>query len=131
MGGSGDEGEAADCSEPASPGSPAPGARMRHLSFRRIHAMTAWSPDRARKTYSIANWASGYFDVDDDGRVAVHPRGLGGPSVVLPEVVNRPLDSGANMPLLVRFPDILGDRLRALQAAFAQAQADSDRKRVV
>ena len=88
--------------------------------------MTAWSPDRARKTYSIPHWASGYFDVDEGGRVTVHPRGAGGPPVALPEVVDRALDSGANLPLLVRFSDILGDRLRALQEAFAQAQADSE-----
>src|SRR3546814_17717471 len=34
--------------------------------------------------------------------------------------------NGAKLPLLVRFPDILGDRLGKLQAAFAQAQADHD-----
>ena len=87
--------------------------------------MATWSPDRARKTYSIKHWASGYFDVDDAGRVAVRPRGPGGPSVALPEVVDRALAQGANMPLLVRFSDILGDRLGALQDAFAQAQADA------
>ncbi|QDW66607.1 arginine decarboxylase [Luteimonas granuli] len=88
--------------------------------------MTAWSIDQARKTYSIPHWASGYFDVDAAGRVAVRPRGAGGPAIALPEVVDRALEQGANMPLLVRFPDILGDRLGALQAAFAQAQADWD-----
>src|SRR5690625_7933985 len=88
--------------------------------------MTAWSIDRARKTYSIRHWASGYFDVDDGGRVAVRPRGPDGPVVALPEVVDRALDQGANLPLLMRFPDILSDRLATLQEAFAQAQADSD-----
>ena len=33
---------------------------------------------------------------------------------------------GAKLPLLVRFPDILGDRLGKLQAAFAQARQDWD-----
>jgi arginine decarboxylase len=88
--------------------------------------MTAWSPDHARKTYSIPHWAEGYFDVDDAGRIVVRPRGAQGASVPLPEVVNAALDRGANLPLLVRFPDILGDRLGKLQAAFAQAQADWD-----
>ncbi|GAA3911657.1 arginine decarboxylase [Luteimonas lutimaris] len=86
--------------------------------------MTAWSPDQARKTYSIPHWAGGHFDVDDRGRVLVRPRGAGGPTVALPEVVDRALAQGANLPLLVRFPDILGERLRTLQAAFAQARAD-------
>ena len=34
-----------------------------------------WSLDRARKTYSIPHWSEGYFDVGDDGRVVVRPRG--------------------------------------------------------
>lgn len=88
--------------------------------------MTAWTPDRARKTYSIPHWSSGYFDVDDGGRMLVRPRGSGGPSVGLADVVDRALEQGVNLPVLVRFPDILGDRLAALQAAFAQAQADWD-----
>lgn len=88
--------------------------------------MTAWSPDRARKTYSIPHWSSGYFDVDDGGRMLVRPQGPDGPTVVLPDVIDRALEQGVNLPVLVRFPDILGDRLRALQDAFAQAQADWD-----
>jgi arginine decarboxylase len=88
--------------------------------------MTAWSPDQARKTYSIPHWSEGYFDVDGSGRIAVHPRGADGIAIALPEVVDAARANGAKLPLLVRFPDILGDRLRTLQAAFAQAQADWD-----
>ncbi|MDQ2701835.1 MAG: arginine decarboxylase [Pseudomonadota bacterium] len=86
--------------------------------------MPTWSLDQARKTYSIPHWSEGYFDVDAGGRVVVLPRGPGGPRVVLPEVVDAARANGAKLPLLVRFPDILGDRLGKLQAAFAQAQSD-------
>ncbi|CAN5677370.1 arginine decarboxylase [soil metagenome] len=88
--------------------------------------MTAWSPDQARKTYSIPHWSEGYFDVDAGGRIVVRPRGAQGPEIALPQVVDTALDEGAQLPLLVRFPDILGDRLATLQAAFAQAQKDWD-----
>ncbi|MCA0394284.1 MAG: arginine decarboxylase [Proteobacteria bacterium] len=88
--------------------------------------MTAWSTDHARKTYSIPHWSEGYYDVDDAGRVVVRPLGADGLAIPLPEVVDTAMARGANLPLLVRFPDILGDRLRRLQAAFAQAQADWD-----
>ncbi|MCI4569063.1 arginine decarboxylase [Lysobacter sp. CFH 32150] len=90
--------------------------------------MTAWSLDHARKTYSIPHWADGYFDIDAAGRVTVRPKGANGPSIALPEVVDAARANGAKLPLLVRFPDILGDRLGKLQAAFAQAQADWDYK---
>src|SRR5690606_15140738 len=88
--------------------------------------MTAWSTDHARKTYSIPHWSEGYFDVDDAGRVAVRPLGEGSLAIPLPEIVDKALSRGAKLPLLVRFPDILGDRLHRLQAAFAQAQAEWD-----
>jgi len=88
--------------------------------------MTAWSIDHARKTYSIPHWAEGYFDVDEGGRIVVRPKGAEGPSIVLADAVDRSLAQGGNLPVLVRFPDILGDRLRKLQAAFAQAQAEWD-----
>ncbi len=86
--------------------------------------MPTWSLDQARKTYSIPHWSEGYFDVDAGGRVVVRPRGAGGPAIALPEVVDAARANGAKLPLLVRFPDILGDRLGKLQAAFAQAQAE-------
>lgn len=88
--------------------------------------MTAWSIDHARKTYSIPHWSEGYFDVDGDGRVVVRPLGGAGAAIPLPEIVDKALARGAKLPLLVRFPDILGDRLHRLQDAFAQAQADWD-----
>ena len=88
--------------------------------------MSDWSLDQARKTYSIAHWSEGYFDVDAGGRMAVLPHGARGPSIALPDVIDAARARGAKLPMLVRFPDILGDRLGALQAAFAQAMDTCD-----
>lgn len=86
--------------------------------------MSHWSLDLARKTYSIPHWADGYFDADAQGRITVQPAGSTGPTVVLADAVDTWLAGGGNLPVLVRFPDILGHRLGKLQAAFAQAQQD-------
>jgi len=86
--------------------------------------MSDWSIDQARKTYSIPHWSEGYFDVDAKGRVVARPRGGQGPEVALSEIVDEARANGAQLPLLVRFPDILGDRLGKLQAAFAGAMED-------
>ena len=88
--------------------------------------MSAWSLDRARHTYSIPYWSEGYFDVDGQGRMVVRPRGAGGPELALPEVVAKATDAGLKLPLLLRFSDILGDRLGKLQAAFGRAMKDLD-----
>jgi arginine decarboxylase len=88
--------------------------------------MTAWTLDRARRTYSIPHWGEGYFDIDAAGRIEVRPRGAGGPAIALPEAVDRALAAGLKLPLLLRFSDILGDRLGKLQAAFGRAMAEFD-----
>ncbi|RNF83878.1 arginine decarboxylase [Montanilutibacter psychrotolerans] len=86
--------------------------------------MTDWSLDQARKTYSIPHWSEGYYDIDGAGRVSVHPRGDQGPAIALAEVVDAARDNGAKLPMLVRFPDILDDRLGKLQGAFAHAMQE-------
>ncbi len=83
--------------------------------------MPAWSLDRARHTYSIPYWSDGYFDVDSTGRMVARPRGEGGPALAIPEVIDRATAVGLKLPLLLRFSDILGDRLRKMQAAFGKA----------
>ncbi len=88
--------------------------------------MSAWTIQDARRTFSIAHWGEGYFDIDAQGRVTVRPHGAGGPDIALPEAVDAALAEGMKLPLLLRFSDILGHRLGRLQAAFAQAMADLD-----
>jgi arginine decarboxylase len=87
---------------------------------------TSWSIDAARRTYAIANWGEGYFDVDDDGDIVVRPHGNDGPQVSLPAVVDAARARGSRLPLLVRFSDILNDRRSRLQDAFARAMAAND-----
>ncbi|NII10599.1 arginine decarboxylase [Oleiagrimonas sp. C23AA] len=81
----------------------------------------SWTLDDARRTYSIPYWSDGYVDVNDAGHAVVRPRGQAGPSLSLPEVVDTARSQGLRLPLLVRFPDILAERLKRLQAAFGRA----------
>jgi arginine decarboxylase len=80
-----------------------------------------WTIDSARHTYAIAHWGDGYVDVDAAGHMVMRPRGVGGPALSLPDIVARARAEGLRLPLLVRFPDILADRLARLQGAFAKA----------
>lgn len=88
--------------------------------------MSHWNLDRARHTWSIPHWSDGYFDVDDAGRIVAQPRGPGGPRIALPEVVAAAEAQGLKLPLLVRFADILGDKLARMQRAFNGAMAELD-----
>jgi arginine decarboxylase len=87
---------------------------------------TLWNADAARAQYAIAHWGENYFDVDAAGRLTVRPRGVQGPTLTLPEIVDAACAQGSRLPLLVRFADILRHRLARLQGAFAQAMAEAD-----
>lgn len=89
-------------------------------------ARTPWSIERARKAYSIPYWADGYFDIDRQGRMCALPKGAGGPMLPLPEILTSAVAAGLKLPLLLRFSDILGDRLRKMQAAFGKAMREHE-----
>ena len=86
--------------------------------------MTDWTIAQARRTYSVPHWSEGYVDVDAAGDVVVRPHGADGPTLSLPAVIAQAERQGLRIPLLLRFPEILGNRLQRLQAAFARAMAD-------
>jgi len=80
-----------------------------------------WNIDAARHTYAVPHWGDGYVDIDDAGHIVMRPKGATGPALSLPAIVDRARAEGLRLPLLVRFPDILADRLKRLQDAFAKA----------
>ncbi|MDE2308034.1 MAG: biosynthetic arginine decarboxylase [Xanthomonadaceae bacterium] len=85
-----------------------------------------WNIDTARQTYAVPHWSDGYVDIDAAGHIVMRPHGAGGPALSLPAIVERARVEGLRLPLLVRFPDILADRLARLQGAFARAIAEFD-----
>jgi arginine decarboxylase len=80
-----------------------------------------WNIDAARHTYAVPHWGDGYVDVNAAGHIVMRPHGAKGPALSLPAIVDRARAEGLRLPLLVRFPDILADRLKRLQGAFAKA----------
>jgi len=83
----------------------------------------AWTVADSRSLYGIRHWGSGYFDVGDDGRVTVKPNTREERSIDLYELAHTLGDKGLDLPLLVRFPDILQDRVTRLCRAFDNAIA--------
>jgi arginine decarboxylase len=89
----------------------------------------AWNADRARERYNLPQWGEGYFDVSDAGASAGHVlvrpfRDAGGPAIDLYEIARRLPLEGLDLPVLVRFNNILEDRVDALTGAFAHEIED-------
>src|SRR5690625_4009363 len=90
---------------------------------------TASGPaQRARRTWNIDQWGSGYFDVDDTGHALVRPLGSEeeGPALPLAPLVDQLREAGLRLPVLVRFTDILHDRVEHLCDAFDLAMGEEE-----
>ena len=77
-----------------------------------------WTVADSRSVYGIRHWGAGYFAINEAGRVEVRPNGPQSAPIDLYEQVAELRKSGLSLPLLVRFPDILQDRVRQLTGAF-------------
>ncbi|AVO53994.1 arginine decarboxylase [Ectopseudomonas mendocina] len=77
-----------------------------------------WTVADSRSVYGIRHWGAGYFSINDAGRIEVRPNGPESQPIDLYQQVDELRQSGLSLPLLVRFPDILQDRVRRLTGAF-------------
>lgn len=85
-----------------------------------------WKVSDSVELYQIDSWGGPYFSVDPAGRVNVHPKGRRGPSCDLHSLVLRLLRRGISTPVLFRFDDVIRDRVRTIQQAFARAIEETD-----
>ncbi|KAJ6806224.1 putative arginine decarboxylase 1 [Iris pallida] len=81
-----------------------------------------WSGELSAKLYKIDAWGTPYFSVNSSGNISVRPFGTGSlphQEIDLMKVLGKAKDDlNLQLPLLVRFPDILKNRLHSLQSAF-------------
>ena len=83
----------------------------------------AWTPADSSSLYGLDQWGEPYFSVNARGHVMVQPRGDRGGSLDLVELVQGLQHRDLSLPLLIRFDDILEDRLERLHSAFERAIA--------
>jgi len=73
----------------------------------------------ADELYGIRSWSTGYFGIDEHGRVTVSRREGAGVPIV--DIVADLQALGLDLPLTLRFPDIIEDRLDRINDSFARA----------
>jgi arginine decarboxylase len=76
--------------------------------------------------YLVNAWGKGYFSINDAGHVVVRPDAQTGRDIDLFEVVEGLKARDLTTPVVVRFSDILANRLKSLHAAFQQAITEND-----
>jgi arginine decarboxylase len=82
-----------------------------------------WKIENSEDLYRIEGWGRPYFSINAAGHVTVSPKGERGGSLDLFELVNALQQRNLGLPMLIRFSDILEDRIERLNACFAKAIA--------
>ncbi|MCZ2207115.1 biosynthetic arginine decarboxylase [Cylindrospermopsis raciborskii] len=83
----------------------------------------SWKIENSEDLYRIEGWGKPYFSINAAGHVTVSPKGDRGGSLDLFELVNALKQRNLGLPLLIRFSDILEDRIERLNSCFAKAIA--------
>jgi arginine decarboxylase len=77
--------------------------------------------------YNINHWGEGYFHINPAGNVEISKNDID-KGVELQAIVHAASRAGLQLPLLIRFTDILHDRVFRLYNAFAQAIEETNYK---
>lgn len=89
--------------------------------------MRKWRIEDSEELYNIKGWGNGYFHINEKGTVCVtpDPKGI---AVDLKEIVDELYVRDVSTPVLIRFSDILKDRISDLADCFRKASEEYDFK---
>ncbi|MCT7949307.1 biosynthetic arginine decarboxylase [Ancylothrix sp. C2] len=82
-----------------------------------------WTIEQSEELYRIKGWGEPYYSINALGHVTVSPKGDRGGSLDLYELIEALRRRNLGLPLVIRFSDILEDRIERLNACFARAIA--------
>ncbi len=83
--------------------------------------MKNWDLEKAKELYGVDTWGAGYFDINEAGNLIVCPQGKDKPHVDLLELTEELQERGIRCPMLLRFPDVIHERIKLLNDCFYNA----------
>jgi len=86
-----------------------------------LNQTDGWSISQSAQTYAIELWGDEYFSINKKGHVSVKPSSDNDSEVDLYEIAQLLEAKQLSLPVLVRFTDILKDRVVRLDKAFKKA----------
>src|SRR5512140_3689018 len=89
--------------------------------------MRKWRVEDSAELYNINGWGVDYFSINEKGHVNVTPQ-KNGVSVDLKELLDELILSDVSTQVLIRFPDILDDRIKSIARCFKVAAEEYDYK---
>ncbi|MBR1790595.1 MAG: biosynthetic arginine decarboxylase [Bacteroidaceae bacterium] len=87
--------------------------------------MKKWRIEDSEELYNIKGWGVNYFGINDKGHVYVTPK-KNSVQVDLKEVIDELATRHVTAPVLLRFPDILDNRIEKTDECFRKAAKEYD-----
>ena len=98
-----------------------------HFTTSSVEAIDTDVVEAARESYGVRQWSNGYFDIADNGNVVVNaPTGDGTKTFELLKIIDGLQERDVSMPVMLRFANLVEDRVRFLHLAFKNAIAVSN-----
>ena len=85
--------------------------------------MRKWRIEDSEELYNIKGWGVNYFGINEKGHAYVSPR-KDGVKIDLQEVVEDLAERDITAPVLLRFPDILDNRIEKTAECFSRAEKE-------
>jgi arginine decarboxylase len=85
--------------------------------------MRKWRIEDSIELYNIRGWGQNYFDINEKGNLVVTPS-KNGVQIDLKELVDELILRDVSLPVLIRFPDILDDRIETITRCFEEASRE-------
>ena len=90
--------------------------------------MRKWRIEDSEELYNINGWGNGYFSINDKGNVQVTPTKQEELSVDLNDIMRELYLRDVVAPVLIRFPEILDNRIEKISQSFAKASKEYEYK---
>ncbi len=99
--------------------------KLQHPIFATPDTLKTWTVRESAELYNVQNWGAGYFGANESGNACVYPQGPGGPCLDLKQIVDELRRRSIQLPILIRFSDILRAQIDAINAAFVRAISET------
>jgi arginine decarboxylase len=93
----------------------------RSVAIATVVTPPTWTVKDAEKLYAMSGWGTGFFRINPEGHVSVHPDANPKRGLDLYQIAMDLHAQGVTLPLLLRFSDILKSRIEALASVFGAA----------
>ena len=85
--------------------------------------MRKWTCEDSRELYNVKGWGSGFINTNDKGNLTVRPNEKF-PEADIKQIIDKLTSENIQTPILLRFPDILNERIATLFNCFEKAKKE-------